>query len=386
MSAIRVCTATLMVALFAVTGCFTSHDGDALPYLPPTGPCDPEAPAYAPPRCTGPGRCVDILFVVDNRESMLEEQVSLFDTVPTLVTALLSGDVDGDGTFDITPVHDLHFAAITADLGSGGTFVDGCLSPDFGDDAILGRGRTGRLSDVCGLDIPPFLVWTPGDDLDSYRVDAACSVTMGIFGCPYAQPLDAALKALSESRAPPRFYRDSCGHADGANAGFLRRDSVLVVFLVSDHDDCSVQDPTFFADASGRMEDPGLVCDDMSDRLHDPRRYVDGLSALRSDPLDLIVVPIVGLPLALAPRPGQPPHYDEILADDAMQVRPDPRDPTRLAPSCTVAGRGPSFPPRRYLQMAQALDSQGAVVLPQSVCADGTAAVASTIEAVADRL
>jgi len=306
---------------------------------------------------------VDILFVVDNRESMLEEQVSLFEQVPRLTTVLTTGDSDGDGVPDFPPVTDLHFAAITADLGSGGTFVDGCLSPDFGDDAILGRGRTGRLSDVCGLDIPPFLAWSTDADPARFEVDAACSVTMGIFGCPYAQPLDAALKALTESREPPRFYRGSCGHADGDNAGFLRSDSVLAVFVVSDHDDCSVTDPSFFGDVAERTEDPGLVCDALGDKLHDIRRHARGLLALRDDPADLVFAPIVGVPPDAIPA-----SYESILALPSMTVQVDPRDASRLAPSCNVAGRGLAFPPRRYLAAAQEIEEGGAAVALSSVC------------------
>jgi hypothetical protein len=264
--------------------------------------------------------------------------------------------------------------------------VDGCLSPDFGDDAILGRGRTGRLSDVCGLDIPPFLAWRSDADPDAFQLDAACSVAMGIFGCPYAQPLDAALKALTESSAPPRFFRGSCGHADGDNAGFLRDDSILLVFVVSDHDDCSVADPAFFTDASERTDETGVVCDEMSDRLHDPYRYVEGFQALRDDPLDLVVVPIVGIPPDVAPGPSGPVDYEAILSHDAMTIRPDPRDPTRLTPSCVAPGTGPAFPPRRYVEWAEWLESRGAQVRPQSVCADGMNAVNAAVEGVAGRL
>jgi hypothetical protein len=349
----------------------------------PSGPCAPDATPYMPPRCTGPDRCVDVLFVVDNRETMLEEQVSLFMEVPRLTRALTTGDLDGDGGLDFPPVVDLHFAAITADLGSGGTFVDGCLSPDFGDDAILGRGRTGRLSDVCGLDIPPFLAFGPTLDRERFELDAACSVTMGIFGCPYAQPLDAALKALSASSDAPRFFRDTCGHANGENAGFLRSDSVLAVFVVSDHDDCSVRDPAFFSDAAIRSEDPGVICDVHAADLHDTRRYVDGLSALRSDPADLIFAPIVGLPPESVPPLGEAPDFAAILGHPDMQVRLDPRDPMRLAPSCAVAGRGVSFPPRRHVQLAAAIDARGVSVALSSVCG---ADVLVALNRIVDRL
>lgn len=363
---------TLITALISISaGCYATHEkGDS--WAGPEGPCDPEAVSYEAPRCEGPGRCVDVLVVMDNRETMRDEQVALFEQVPYLTEALVSGDADGDGIAEAPPVSDLHFGVVTADLGSGGTLLSGCLSPDFGDDAILGRGRTGRLSDVCGLDIPSFLAWSPGapaDAFEEWQLDAACSVAVGIFGCPYAQPLDAALKALSESAAPPRFFRDSCGHADGANGAFLRADSVLTVVIVSDHDDCSVRDPSFFAALGDRTEDPGVLCNDSAADLHDVQRYTHGLVALREDPADLIYAPVVGLPPAVVPAPGDTPDFGQILAHPDMQPHVDPTDPTHLAPSCTAGdGGGVSFPPRRYMEVAQGLSSRGAAAPVASLC------------------
>jgi hypothetical protein len=370
----------LLASLLAMSlGCYASRE----PGVVPSGPCGPET-AYEAPRCEGPGRCVDVLFVMDNRESMLEEQVALFEQVPRLVTALATGDLDADGAADIEPVTDLHFGAVTSDLGSGGVFVDGCLSPDFGDDGIVGRGRTGRLSDVCGLTIPPFLAYAPGADLDDFTLDAACSVTVGIFGCPFAQPLDSALKALSESPAPVSFYRGTCGHADGDNAGFLREDSILLAVLYTDHDDCSVADPSFFADrAVGATADPGLVCDGAAEALHPAQRYVDGFARLRRDPGDLVFAVVAGVPVELVPAPGAAIAFESILGDPSMQPRPDPSDGSRLVPSCAVAGRGLAFPPRRLVEVGEGLHARGASVSVQSICqADFT----PILDLVVDRL
>jgi len=371
-----------VLAPLTLVGCFASHasdDVEGMGWIGPVGECDSAAAPYEAPRCEGPGRCVDVLFVMDNRASMQEEQVSLFEQIPYLTDALVSGDVDGDGAPDVPPVSDLHFGVVTADLGSGGTLVDGCLSPDFGDDGILGRGRTGRLVETCGLDIPPFLHWSaesaPGD-FDAWQLDAACSLAVGIFGCPYEQPLDAALKALTESAAPPRFFRNTCGHADTRNAGFLRADSVLAVVILSDHDDCSVREPSFFVDAADRSEDPGLVCHEFEERLHNVRRHVTGFAALREDPRDLVFAPVVGLPTDAVPRLGAAPDFAAILGHPDMQVQPDPGDPTRLAPSCNTAGRGLTFPPRRYMEVAQGLGAAGASTPVASICqADLTAVV-----------
>ncbi|MBW2464133.1 MAG: hypothetical protein JRH11_20960 [Deltaproteobacteria bacterium] len=385
----RRAVSSLVAVLTPLTlaGCFASHGGDdveGMGWIGPVGECDSAAAPYEAPRCERPGRCVDVLFVIDNRASMREEQVTLFEQSRHLTDVLVSGDVDGDGVVDEPPVPDLHFGVVTADLGSGGTLVDGCLSPDFGDDGMLGRGRTGRLVETCGLDIPRWLHWSAESapsDFDAWQLDAACSLAVGIFGCPYEQPLDAALKALTESAAPPRFFRNTCGHADTRNAGFLRADSILAVVILSDHDDCSVREPSFFVDAADRGEDPGLVCHEFEERLYNVRRYVAGFAALREDPRDLVFAPVVGVPTDAAPAPGDAPDLAAILAHPDMQARPDSEDPTRLVPSCNIAGRGLTFPPRRYMEVARGLGAAGASTPVASICQADFSPVIDAIQA-----
>jgi len=43
---------------------------------------------------------VDLIFLVDNSGSMADEQVALQRELPSLVSALVSGDQDGDGVED----------------------------------------------------------------------------------------------------------------------------------------------------------------------------------------------------------------------------------------------------------------------------------------------
>src|SRR3990172_2453983 len=56
---------------------------------------------------------VDVLFMVDNSNSMAEEQAQLTVQFPRLVSVLASGDRDADGTPDFPAVRDLHLRAIT---------------------------------------------------------------------------------------------------------------------------------------------------------------------------------------------------------------------------------------------------------------------------------
>jgi hypothetical protein len=334
------------------------------------------------PRCPGPGRCVDLLFVVDNRDTMREEQILLFAQMQRFLSVLVTGDYNLDGTSDFPPVDDLHVGVVTPDLGTSGHTVPSCLSPVRGDDGIIGRGRSGRLDPTCGLDLPQFTAWAPGMDHDQYLLDSTCLAAVGLFGCPYGQPLESALKALTESDARVTFAGGTCGHADGDNAGFLRQDSILAVMLISDHDDCSVADPVVFSDADPGVSEPGRFCARNEEYLWSPERYVAGLLRLRDDPRDLVFAPFVGVPPRLVEDPDAI-DYGAILSDDEMDIETDPDEPTRLVPSCNVPGRGLAYPPRRYITVAQSLHGAGAKVAVQSICQTD---FAPALDGIIDRL
>jgi len=77
---------------------------------------------------------VDMLLMIDNSNSMAEEQVNLIEELPRLVQVLASGDRNADGTRDFNPVRSLHVGIITSDLGAGpNTGVPTCAR-GLGDD------------------------------------------------------------------------------------------------------------------------------------------------------------------------------------------------------------------------------------------------------------
>jgi hypothetical protein len=146
-----------------------------------------------------------------------------------------------------------------------------------------------------------------GEDPTAFAEDVRCMTTLGPGGCGLEQQLEASLKALSPAAptswtapgyAAPRFLDPDTGaytlpgHALGANAGFVREDTVLAVVLVTDEEDCSAADTSIFGDdaaAATRFgRDVQLRCTRFADPgtgvLHAVQRYVDGLVGLRREP------------------------------------------------------------------------------------------------------
>jgi hypothetical protein len=325
----------------------------------------------------------------------LEEQASLTAEIPRLVRALATGDSDADGVADFTPIGSLQAAVITTDMGVGGAIVPTCAGR-YGDDGVLiTRGRTSLPG--CAATYPPIHSFGPTDDPDVFSSSLSCVATTGTGGCGFEQQLEAVLKALSPASAtawtapsfvPPVFFDATSGHALGANAGFVRPDSLLVVVIVTDEEDCSALDPDVFNPSSPTYGtvDLNLRCFSYPSALHPVARFVDGLAQLRLDPERLIVASIVGIPVAAEPATTVP-DYGAILAHPDMVERLDPSMPNRLVPSCNVTGRGVAFPPRRILTMQQALESRGIATTTGSICQSSFASVTSRILArIADRL
>jgi hypothetical protein len=329
--------------------------------------------------CCDPGvDSVDLLFMVDNSNSMSEEQASLAAGFPQLITALTTGDANADGTVDFPAVTDLHVGVITADMGVGGYTVPTCSNADFGDDGVLRTvGNTSITG--CAATYPAFLAFTAGSDVGDFANDFACVATVGTGGCGFEQQLEATLKALTPSTSRTRFHDDSTGHANGANSGFLRPDSVLGIVLVTDEEDCSAANPELFDPSSETFtSDLNLRCFSYPSAVHPVSRYVGGLIEARGRSGDVVFTAITGIPPDLAGT-----DYGAMLADPRMVEQIDPSMPTRLSPSCNVPGRGFAFPPRRIVSVAQELSRRGSATTIESICqADFT----SAIEAIADRV
>jgi len=89
---------------------------------------------------------LDMLFMVDNSQSMEQEQASLRQQLPRLVNMLTSGDSDEDGRQDFPPVSDIHLGVVSSDLGLPGL-------ESAGIESCMGLGDEGRLQNVANPEL-----------------------------------------------------------------------------------------------------------------------------------------------------------------------------------------------------------------------------------------
>jgi hypothetical protein len=340
---------------------------------------------------------VDILFVVDNSYSM----EGLRTELPALLESFIAGsDEPGMERPELT---DIHLATISTDMGVGGVpDFDGCVG--LGDDGLFLELKPEDLAE-CNSDVINFITYDDGTSEITTELAASCLPSVGTGGCGFEQPLEAMLKALWPAGDSAVEFAEGEGHGGAENDGFLREDSLLIVIVVSDEDDCSASDNSIFEPA---FANTGLNtrCATNPDALFDVERYVQGLKDLRAAENDPIVfVALSGVPAELAEAQGDvdlsdaeavEAYYDEVLDDDAMQIvintqgTPDVPEDDGIVPSCTKPSDDPnigedvSYPPRRLVQVAKAFGSAGVL---GSLCGDDfSSAMGGVIRATAEKL
>jgi hypothetical protein len=308
---------------------------------------------------------VDVLLVLDESEVMAAARSALARELPRLIESLASG-ADPTGVRFEAPAG-LRFGVVTADMGG-----PGCEDDD------------GVLRDAPSCEIMHWLDFARGpDDVSDAGERAQCAVESVDATCSVAQPLEAALKALTPSTSDTRFAGGTAGHGDGLNDGFDRWQSTLVVVTLTQGDDCSIADPALLDLASPEYTGPlARRCTDHPEALHSIDRFIDGLLALRADNArDLYLMPVGGVPLDLLPDPERAlaPQVEVMLTDPRLSVRADPTDPDRTLSSCTSEALGPALPPRRLLQTAAGVDDGGSLGLVGSTCGDDLEAAIDTL-------
>ena len=180
-----------------------------------------------------------MLFVVDNSNSMSEEQGALRTQFAHLIEVLATGDPDGDGMNDFPPVKDLHLGVVSSDMGLLGIDgVDNCSG--FGDDGILQHPPQSRPSRVAQASLSVVPQLRGGRERSEHdrerlrvhrharhrRLRLRAAARVGAQGAVAVDRSAAAMGGIIAST----FLGDSqngqgmLGHGDTDNLGFLRND------------------------------------------------------------------------------------------------------------------------------------------------------------------
>lgn len=216
----------------------------------------PQADVYLPVNLN---RNIDILFVVDDSGSMAAEQASLKTNFPKFIERLAT--IPGG-------LPNVRLGVTTTSItgsgcgNAGQSDKDGRLQNTTGS----GAGDATCPSGVVTTDNANFLIHTSDDDgnvINHNYAGAAgaanlakafgCMAAVGVNGCGFEQPFEAARKALENN---PDFIRN------GQNG---EPDALLAVIFITDEDDCSVTDLGLFANATSGLDnhrcfENGIVC------------------------------------------------------------------------------------------------------------------------------
>jgi len=170
----------------------------------------------------------DILFLIDNSNSMEPKQESLKLYFPNFIQPLK----------DLPTKPDLHLGVITSDLGAG-QFTPPSCSTIGGKQGMLQNSPLGPTCATAHLNntADRFLTYAPdasggaavnftGDIADAF----ACYASVGTGGCGFEHQLASIRASL-----------DGCDTTckQPANVNFLRKDAYLAVIILTDEDDCS---------------------------------------------------------------------------------------------------------------------------------------------------
>lgn len=191
----------------------------------------PVPDAGGPPVTLVPASKVDLLIVVDNSAAMAEKASKL-------------GDALGGLLRDVSRVGDLHVAVVTTSLGPMGGDV--CHTPEGnGMTHLRDRSQQGPVASAA----TGVISFTKGGDIEAVIQDTKALVTgVGEAGCGFEAQLETVYRFLVQpdpwtsvvvEQGKARFEGiDEVVLAQ--RKAFLRPDSALVVVLVTDEDDSSV--------------------------------------------------------------------------------------------------------------------------------------------------
>ena len=324
---------------------------------------------------------LDLLFMIDNSNSMRENQTNLMTQFGLVLSTLSNppcasasnptphacNPSDPTDLHIYPPVADLHVAVVSSDLGTPGSSIPGCAVSDLGDDALMNPIRFGQAlqrHEPWGIGPPTF--GRPSDcrdpnqfpsfitfsseltATDQFVHDFQCNAGLYVNGCGLESQLDSVYRALITHDA-----RDTAGNT-APNAGFLRDDALLAIVMLTDEEDGSVRDCRFAngapCDGAGAIDvynpaSNAWAHEELNLRFYmaqpcgpqDPtwalNRYIDpsnpnaGLLALKpGHPERVIFSAIVGVPLAIpiiGTGENQRTDWDGLLGVPSVNGRDD---------------------------------------------------------------
>jgi hypothetical protein len=234
---------------------------------------------------------IDLLFVIDNSRTMADKQSVLQSAVPDLVERLVNPNcVDpntgvpgapapdpstecGDKLIrEFAPIRDIHVGIVTSSIGSHGspvcngmdTSASALENEERNDHGYLLGARPRYMNPPGGYPVDPakgFLDWNPdtnaGETIEQFTTTfQAMTTAMGEFGCGLPSQLEAVYRFLVD----PNPYQqiniakcpgtsEDCAVPTGKDtnllaqrAAFLRADSLVGIVMLTDQNDCSIQE------------------------------------------------------------------------------------------------------------------------------------------------
>ena len=226
---------------------------------------------------------VDLLFVIDNSQSMALGQKNLQDNFPKLIEALRSRKLD-----NLIP--NVRIGIISTDLGIGKYTSAGCNATGGDNGKLQNKAQVAGCSPPKNTwidytynaktkkaitNIPGALNVDPNAGILAVKNAFKCIGSIGIDGCGFEQTIEASRRALDPNmNANPGFLRNdppgqghcmqnpgktcktSTTNSCGANDTCSREDALLAVVFITDEDDCSASNPQLFDTQNTGLTDP----------------------------------------------------------------------------------------------------------------------------------
>jgi hypothetical protein len=196
---------------------------------------------------------------------------------------------------------------------------------------------------------------TSGDDQNAdLALQVACLSSVGTVGCGFEQQLEAAAQSLTRP----------------SQEDFVREDSLLAIIVVSDEEDCSIEDGEGIANAEElNTNRRNLVCGNNEQYLYDPDHYYEAYARLKGELANAVLfAAITGVPMGSECQ-GTGDGIGGCLDLPAMknvEYYDEEKKYYLFEPACTSVSTSAS-PGRRYVELAQRFETMGYVY---SICND----------------